>query len=82
MIGAIIEQWPIGADGSYHVQGFRYGFSLMIALQIAALVWYFLAGRIIKTNSRKKTKHHNVKPTENTMQIWLIYGFRALRPGR
>ncbi len=56
VIGAIIEQWPIGADGSYHVQGFRYGFSLMIALQIAALVWYFLAGRIIKTKQQEKNE--------------------------
>jgi MFS family permease len=56
VIGAIIQLWPIGADGRYHVQGFRYGFSLMIALQIAALGWYFLAGRIIKTKQQEKNE--------------------------
>jgi len=47
-IGAIIELWPVGADGSYHVMGFRYGFGMMLALQVISLIWFFVATRIMK----------------------------------
>lgn len=46
-IGAIIELWPVGADGSYHVMGFRYGFGMMLALQVISLIWFFVATRIM-----------------------------------
>jgi len=50
-IGIIIGLWPVGPDGSYALAGYRTGFGLMIALQTAALGWYFIAGRLIKKRS-------------------------------
>ena len=51
VIGIIIGLWPVGQDGSYALAGYRTGFGLMIGLQAAALVWYFIAGHLIKTRS-------------------------------
>ena len=50
-IGIIIGLWPWGPDGSYALAGYRTGFGLMIALQSMALVWYFIAGRLIQKRS-------------------------------
>ena len=47
-IGIIIEMWPVGADGSYHEQGFYYGFGLMLVLQIASLIWYVIGLGLLK----------------------------------
>lgn len=46
-IGVIIEMWPIASDGSYAMQGYRAGFGMMLVIQVAALCWYFYAGRFI-----------------------------------
>jgi predicted MFS family arabinose efflux permease len=42
-IGAIIELWPIGADGSYALAGYQAGFAVMLIAQILCLVWFFIA---------------------------------------
>ena len=43
-MGAIINLWPAG-DGHYALAGYRAAFGMMLALQLAATAWYFLAGR-------------------------------------
>ena len=43
IIGAIIERWPVGADGSYALPGYRAGFSVMLGTQIVCLVWFIIA---------------------------------------
>jgi len=42
-IGAIIELWPIGIDGSYALAGYQAGFAVMLGAQILCLVWFFIA---------------------------------------
>lgn len=42
-IGAIIGMWPVGADGSYAVMGYRTAFTIMLVIQVASLLWFFLA---------------------------------------
>jgi len=42
-IGALIELWPIGADGSYALAGYQAGFAVMLIAQILCLVWFFIA---------------------------------------
>jgi MFS family permease len=44
-IGAIIGHWPVSDDGGYALAGYRTGFGLMLGLQIATLLWVFIAGR-------------------------------------
>jgi len=43
-MGAIINLWPAG-DGHYALAGYRAAFGMMLALQVVATAWYFLAGR-------------------------------------
>jgi hypothetical protein len=43
-IGAIIECWPVGADGSYALPGYYTGFSVLLALQVLSLAWFLGAG--------------------------------------
>jgi predicted MFS family arabinose efflux permease len=43
-IGALIDLLPPASGGGYDPQGYRLGFGLFLALQLAALAWY-LAGR-------------------------------------
>lgn len=52
VMGIIIELWPVGADGSYHEMGFYYGFGLILALQILALLWYVIGSRLLKNRER------------------------------
>lgn len=39
-IGLIIGLWPEVSPGVYHPHGYRAGFGLLVALQIAAAAWY------------------------------------------
>ena len=47
-IGAIIEIWSVGANGSYAPAAYRTGFAVMLGLQVIALAWFVVASRIIK----------------------------------
>ena len=44
--GAVLDQFPRGADTGYSPQGYQIGFAILVALQLLALAWYILAGRI------------------------------------
>ena len=44
-IGMIIGLWPLNTDGRYAAEGFTAGFTMMLILQLFALIWYFVAGR-------------------------------------
>jgi len=48
VIGAVIELWPVRADGSYPVQGYRTGFAMILGIQIISFCWYFYAVRFMK----------------------------------
>jgi len=50
-IGAIIDLWPVDADGGYALAGFRTGFALMLGLQVMTLGWFLIASRILKTRT-------------------------------
>ncbi len=39
-IGAVIEQWPTTAAGGYANQGYQAAFAGLLALQLAAYVWF------------------------------------------
>ena len=41
-IGAIIDLWPLAADGGYQPQAYQAGFGLFLGLQAVALVWFAL----------------------------------------
>jgi predicted MFS family arabinose efflux permease len=43
-MGAVIDLWPT-TDGHYALAGYRAAFGMMFALQLAATLWYFVAGR-------------------------------------
>jgi len=47
-VGVIIEWWPIAQDGAYNRAGFICGFGLLLALQAASLIWYYVAPRLNK----------------------------------
>jgi len=42
-IGAIINQWPVTAAGGYAPAGYQAGFTVMLCLQLVALLWFFIA---------------------------------------
>jgi len=44
-IGAVIDLWPSTPTG-YAIPGYQAGFGLMLTLQILALGWFFLSGRL------------------------------------
>lgn len=50
LIGAVIGLWPTNVDGGYQLAGYRTAFSLLIACQLIAAIWYCYAGL------RKKSK--------------------------
>ena len=55
VIGLIINLWPLNASGGYNASGYTAGFGLIMVLQLAAAIWYFLStGR--KINARNDTK--------------------------
>ncbi|MGK2907609.1 MAG: MFS transporter [Desulfuromonadales bacterium] len=45
LIGLIIDLWPQTASGGYNASGYRAGFGLIMALQLAAAAWYFFSTR-------------------------------------
>ena len=47
-IGAIIGHWPVGAEGSYALAGYRTAFFVMLVLQVMALIWFLIAGRMLR----------------------------------
>lgn len=48
-IGLIINLWPQNASGGYSAAGYSSGIGLVVALQLAGAVWYFL------TNARTRS---------------------------
>jgi MFS family permease len=44
-IGAIIGLWPVTPAGGFAAAGFKAGFSLMLILQVIALVWFIIASK-------------------------------------
>ncbi len=54
LIGAIIELWPISADGGYALKGYQAGFSAVLIPQIVALGWYLIATRVSVRKSKKR----------------------------
>ena len=50
-IGAIINLWPVAADGGYAPEGYQAGFALVFGLQFISLIWFIFAGRFKKTKS-------------------------------
>jgi hypothetical protein len=44
-IGAIIHLWPSNPDGGFATKGYLAAFSTMLALQIAAALWFTVSGR-------------------------------------
>ncbi|MGK2944634.1 MAG: MFS transporter [Desulfuromonadales bacterium] len=45
VIGLIIDLWPQTASGGYNATGYSTGFGLIMMLQIAAAIWYFVSIR-------------------------------------
>lgn len=41
-IGAIIELWPVGENGSYALPGYQAGFAVMLGTQVLCLAWFFI----------------------------------------
>lgn len=44
-MGAVIELWPVSAQGGYHPAGYQVAFGMMLALQILSLLWFFVVGK-------------------------------------
>ena len=52
-IGLVIDLWPQTASGSYSAAGYSSSFGLIVILQLAGAIWYFLAiGRNKLSGSR------------------------------
>jgi MFS family permease len=45
LIGAIIELWPLAADGAYGDQGFYLSFALLLVIQAVAMVWFVITAK-------------------------------------
>lgn len=52
-VGVIIGQWPGTADGGYNPTSYRWGFTLLVALQILGAVWYWQ--KVALTASARRT---------------------------
>jgi MFS family permease len=48
-IGAIIDLFPTTAAGGYHPRGYQIGFGIFVAVQLLALIWYFLGRSRLRT---------------------------------
>jgi MFS family permease len=42
IIGAIIDLWPVTAEGGYPAQAYQVSLGLFLGLQVLALIWYLL----------------------------------------
>ena len=47
-IGAVIDLWPLTAAGGYNPAGYQAAFAVMLAIQVAGLIWYGLFRRDIQ----------------------------------
>lgn len=45
-VGAIIDLWPVGADGGYDREGYQAAFAILLVLQALGMAWYALRRRI------------------------------------
>lgn len=45
LLGWIIEQFPVGADGGYSPQGYETGLLIIIAAEVAAFIWFVFPRR-------------------------------------
>ena len=48
-IGAVINIWPVKASSGYAPEGYQAAFSVMLGLQVAAFLWFVIAGCLHKT---------------------------------
>jgi MFS family permease len=53
VIGLIINLWPQTVSGGYNSSGYSTGFGLLVSLQIAAAIWYFLSSRRVSNSSKQ-----------------------------
>lgn len=44
-LGAVIDLWPPMADGRFAPEGYRVGFAIIVAIQLAAFAWLFIGNR-------------------------------------
>jgi MFS family permease len=52
-IGAIIGRWPTTAEGGYASAGYQVAFSIMLALQLLTIFWFWLAGAFLRRHRGK-----------------------------
>jgi len=55
VIGLIINLWPQTSSGGYNASGYKIGFALVMILQVASALWYFLSIRRM-TNTAEDTE--------------------------
>ena len=52
LIGGIIGLWPTNASGGYSPAGYQAAFLFLIACQVVAAIWYWLAGKWISAKDQ------------------------------
>ncbi|WP_321389303.1 MFS transporter [uncultured Desulfuromusa sp.] len=52
LIGGIIGLWPTNASGGYSLAGYQAAFLFLIACQVVAAIWYWLAGKWISAKDQ------------------------------
>jgi MFS family permease len=62
-IGGIIGLWPVDAGGGYALAGYRAGFALMFGLQVVTLIWFFVAGRMLKDRGMESFGNGSISGT-------------------
>ncbi len=55
-IGAIIGIWPVGADGSYAVMGYKAAHAIMLAIQITSLLWFVTARMFVRERGKAENR--------------------------